>query len=170
MKSTSFVMNFVMLAIFVTFVAIASQYPPQARFMPFVVGIPSIGLCLLQIFLDIRASRRKVVEVEDSRSEATATPGTPEVMDASSIPPGMVGREILMWTYFLGFIASVLVFGFWFTIPIFLVTFLHFEAKLTWLKAVLTGVIATGILYLAVAKGLRVDLHPGFVTEYLFDL
>ena len=170
MKSTSFVMNFVMLAIFVTFVTIASQYPPQARFMPFVVGIPSIGLCLLQIFLDIRASRRKVVEVEDSRSEATAAPGIPEVMDASSIPPGMVGREILMWTYFLGFIASVLVFGFWFTIPVFLVTFLHFEAKLTWLKAVLTGVIATGILYLAVAKGLRVDLHPGFVTEYLFDL
>jgi hypothetical protein len=189
MKSTSFVMNFVMLAIFVTFVAIASQYPPQARFMPFVVGIPSIGLCLLQIFLDIRAARRKTVEVEDSRSDvekardeashyagrpiesaATAAPGIPEVMDASSIPPGMVGREILMWTYFLGFIGSVLLFGFWFTIPLFLITFLHFEAKLTWLKAVLTGVIATTIFYLAIAKGLRVDLHPGFITEYLFDL
>ena len=69
MKSTSFVMNFVMLAIFIAFVAVASQYPPQARFMPFVVGIPAIALCLLQIFLDIRKSRRNVVEVEDTRSE-----------------------------------------------------------------------------------------------------
>lgn len=31
MKSTSFLMNFVMLAIFVTLVGIATQYPPQAR-------------------------------------------------------------------------------------------------------------------------------------------
>jgi hypothetical protein len=188
MKSTSFVMNFVMLAIFIAFVAVASEYPPQARFMPFVVGIPAIALCLLQIFLDIRKSRRKVVEVEDTRSEverardeasryagrqveteATAAEEI-QVMDASSIPPNMVHREVLLWGYFLGFITSVLVLGFWFTIPVFLVTFLRNEAKLTWLKALMTGLVATTILYLAIAKGLRVDLFPGFLTAYLFDL
>jgi hypothetical protein len=181
-------MNFVMLAIFVAFVAVASEYPPQARFMPFVVGIPAIALCLLQIFLDIRASRRQVVEVEDTRSdverardeasryagrqletEATAAEEI-AVADVSSIPPNMVGREVVLWSYFLGFIASVLILGFWFTIPVFLVTFLRNEGKLSWLKALITGLIATTILYLAVAKGLRVDLHPGFLTAYLFDL
>jgi hypothetical protein len=188
MKSTSFVMNFVMLAIFVTLVGIASQYPPQARFMPFVVGIPAIALCLLQIFLDIRAARRNAVEVEDARSdmekaqdevsryagrhvesEASAAAEIPQMLD-SGIPPNMVGREIILWSFFLGFIVSVLVFGFWFSIPVFLITFLRFEAKLSWIKAVLTGLIAAGILYLGVAKGLRADLHPGFLTAYLFDL
>jgi hypothetical protein len=188
MKSTSFVMNFVMLAIFVTLVGIASQYPPQARFMPFVVGIPAIGLCLLQIFLDIRAARRNVVEVEDHRSdvekardevsryagrqvesEATTDESIP-VLDEGGIPPNMVGREITLWSFFLGFIASILVFGFWFSIPIFLITFLRFEAKLSWIRAVLAGCIGAGVLYLGVAKGLRVDLHPGFLTAYLFDL
>jgi hypothetical protein len=177
-----------MLAIFVTLVGIATQYPPQARFMPFVVGIPAIALCILQIFLDIRASRRKVDEVEDTRtdlekaqaevsryagrqveSEATTAEEIPMMLDAG-IPPNSVHREITLWAYFLSFVGSILLFGFWFSIPIFLVTYLRFEAKLTWVKALVTGLIATVILYLAVVKGLRVDLHPGFVSAYLFDL
>jgi hypothetical protein len=188
MKSTSFVMNFVMLAIFATLVTIASQYPPQARFMPLVVGIPAMALCVLQIVLDIRASRRKVDEVEDTRSdvqkaqdevsryagrkvesEATQDETIPELPDAG-IPPNMVHREVILWAYFLTFIASILLFGFWFSIPIFLITFLRFEAQLSWRNTLMTGLIGTGVLYLAVAKGLRVDLHSGFITAYLFGL
>jgi hypothetical protein len=188
MKSTSFVMNFVMLAIFVTLVGIATQYPPQARFMPFVVGIPAIALCIVQIFLDIRAARRNVAEVEDTRSdvekaqdevsryagrqvesEAATAVEIPMMLDAG-IPPNMVHREIILWSYFLGFVSSVLVFGFWFTIPIFLVAFLHYEAQLSWRNALITGVIGTTVLYLGVAKGLRVDLHEGFLTTYVLDM
>ncbi len=187
MKSTSFLMNFVMLAIFVTMVAIASQYPPQARFMPFVVGIPAIVLCLLQIVLDIRAARRNLVEPEDTRSdvekaqdevsryagrqvesEATTAAEVPMMLDAG-IPPNMVRREIILWSYFLGFVSSVLVLGFWFTIPIFLVAFLRNEAKLSWRNALITGAMGTTILYLGVEKGLRVDLHDGFLTSYVLD-
>jgi len=188
MKSTSFLMNFVMLAIFVTLVGIATQYPPQARFMPMVVGIPAIVLCLLQIFLDIRAARRKIVEVEDTRSEMekaqdeasryagrkvesdAATATEIPVMMESGIPPNMVRREVIIWSYFLSFIASILLLGFWPTIPVFLVTFLRFEAKLSWRNALLSGLIGATILYLGITKGLRVDLHAGFLTTYLFDL
>jgi hypothetical protein len=187
MKSTSFVMNFVMLAIFVTLVTIAYHYPPQARFMPLVVGIPAIALCVLQIVLDIRAARRPVDEEEDTRSdvqkaqdevsryagrkvesEATQDEEIPVLPDAG-IPPNMVHREVTLWAYFLTFIASILLFGFWFSIPIFLITFLRFEAQLSWKNAVITGAIGAGILYLGVVKGLRVELHPGFITSYLFD-
>jgi hypothetical protein len=188
MKSTSFLMNFVMLAIFVTMVGIATQYPPQARFMPMVVGIPAIALCILQILLDIRAARRNIVEAEDARSdvekardgisryagrkvesEATTSSDIPQMLD-SGIPPNMIRREIILWSYFLGFVSSILVFGFWPTIPVFLVVFLRHEAALSWIKALLGGLIGAGILYLGVAKGLRVDLHWGFLTTYLFDL
>ena len=66
MKRSSFVMGLIMLAIFCAFVAIASGYPADARFMPFVVGIPAIGLCLLQIALD--AGRRpRPAPAADSR-------------------------------------------------------------------------------------------------------
>lgn len=188
MKSTSFLMNFVMLAIFVTLVGVATQYPPQARFMPMVVGIPAIALCLLQIFLDIRAARRKIVEVEDTRSEMekaqdeasryagrkvesdAATAVEIPVMMESGIPPNMARREVIIWGYFLTFISSILLLGFWPSIPVFLVAFLHFEAKLSWRNALLSGLIGATILYLGITKGLRVDLHAGFLTTYLFDL
>ena len=45
MKSANSVMTIVMLAIFVTMVAVSSSYPEGARFMPFVIGIPGIVLC-----------------------------------------------------------------------------------------------------------------------------
>lgn len=186
MKSTSFVMNFVMLAIFVTLVFIASHYPPQARFMPFVVGIPAIALCLLQIVLDVRASRRKTVEVEDTRSdvakaqdevsryagrvvESEATTADVPVMDFAGVPPNMVRREVILWAYFLSFVIGILLFGFWATIPIFLMIFLRHEAGMTWLRAGLTGAIAATILWFVVVKGLRVDLHEGFVISYLLE-
>lgn len=188
MKSTSFLMNFVMLAIFGTMVGIATQYPPQARFMPMVVGIPAIALCLLQIVLDIREARRKIVEVEDSRSdlekaqdevsryagrkvesEATTAVEIPQQL-GSGIPENAVGREVTLWAYFLGFVFSVLLFGFWPSIPVFLVLYLHNEAKLSWRNALLAGATGAGLLYMGVAKGLRVDLHWGFVTTYLLDL
>jgi glucose-6-phosphate-specific signal transduction histidine kinase len=35
-------MSLVMLSIFGIMVGMATQYPPQARFMPFIVGIPGI--------------------------------------------------------------------------------------------------------------------------------
>lgn len=156
--------------------------------MPMVVGIPAIALCLLQIFLDIRAARRKIVEVEDTRSEMekaqdeasryagrkveseAATAVEIPVMMESGIPPNMVRREVIIWSYFLCFVGAILLLGFWPTIPVFLVAFLHFEAKLSWLKALLSGLIGTTILYFGITKGLRVDLHAGFLTTYLFDL
>jgi len=54
MKLSSLAMTLVMLTIFTAFVFIASGYPANARFMPFVVGIPAIGLCILQLVLDAR--------------------------------------------------------------------------------------------------------------------
>lgn len=187
MKTTSFVMNFVMLAIFVTLVTIALQYPPQARFMPLVVGIPAIILCLLQIALDIRDRRRRVTETVDTRSdvekaqdevsryagrqvESEAAAAPPIATEMAGVPENMVHREVILWSYFLGLVGSILVFGFWITIPIFLVLFLHTEAKLSWPRALIVGLIGTTILYLGVAKGLRVDLHRGFLTTYITDM
>ena len=60
------VMTILMLTIFVVMVGISSTYPEGARFMTFVVGIPAIAICLLQLALDLY--RRRAVESEDSRS------------------------------------------------------------------------------------------------------
>ena len=186
MKSTSFVINFVMLAIFVVMVAVASHYPAQSRFMPFVVGFPAIALCLLQIFLDIRAARRPKPDFIDMRSEFERAQDemslltgkhmefevthTLPVAEAPAAQTDTVRREIVLWAYFLGLIAGVLFFGFWITLPIFITAFLRQEAELTWCRALILGIASTTILYVVFERTLHVSLHPGFITEKVVDL
>lgn len=187
MKSTSFLMNFVMLAIFVAMVAVASSYPAQSRFMPFVVGFPAIVLCLLQIFLDVRAARRQKPEIVDTRSEFERAEAEvsrltgrhlefevahalPPAAEAPAVQTDTVRREIILWAYFLGLIAGVLLFGFWITLPVFITAFLRQQAELRWPRSLILGIASTAILYVVFERTLHVSLHPGFITERVLDL
>ena len=148
-------MTLVMLAIFAVLVGVAATYPAGARFMPFVVGIPALGLCLLQLVLDARERR-----VQRTAVVVAAEP------DAVS-PRETVRREAVMWGYFLAFVAGVLLFGFWISIPIFLLAFLRQQAKASWATALVMSIGATLILYAALVMAFRLEVHKGFVTEYL---
>lgn len=144
-------MTVVMLSIFVAMVGIASQYPPDARFMPFIVGIPAIALCLLQLGLDLRGA---------FGSEASA----PAAHDG-----GTVRREMIMWAYFIGLVGGLLLFGFVLAIPVFVAVFLRHWARTSWRFALGLTAAASIVLYLVFVEGLGVALHPGFVTGYVLD-
>ena len=171
-------MTLVMLGIFVVMVAVASRYPAEARFMPFVVGIPPILLCLLQLVLDARARRREAV---DTRSESEKTQeavarmvghpiDTVAPAGAAPISPEETRRrELILWGYFLGFIGGILLFGFWAAIPVFLVAFLRFQAKASWRTTLLLGIGASVALFLVFERGLKVQVHRGFVTTFVLD-
>jgi hypothetical protein len=181
-KYSNSAMTIVMLGIFVVLVGTASRYPAGARFMPFVVGIPAILLCLLQLVIDAR-ERRQAADVVDTRSAAekaedkvsrmvgrpmeahAALPGTTEAMS----PEETVRRELVLWGYFLGFIGGILLFGFWVAIPAFLVTFLRFQAKSSWRTSLIMGIGASIILFFVFERGLKVQVHRGFIVEYVLD-
>jgi len=186
MKLSSLVMTLVMLTIFVVLVFIASSYPANARFMPFVVGIPAIGLCLLQLVLDFRERRRGAVAgdprntFEKAQETVSRIAGRPVDFEVAHEQPAIVEidapseaetvrRELALWAYFLGFIGGILLFGFWVAIPIFLVGFLRFQAKSTWRTSLALGLAASIAFFFIFEKGLRVTLHPGFVTGYILD-
>ena len=178
-------MTFVMLAIFVVMVAIATTYPPGARFMPFVVGIPAIILCLLQIILDVRAAkqadgpkdRRSEMEIAQERmSQMTGRQMTFEAVNiapeitVSENPTGIAeSREFIIWIYVLGFIGGILFFGYTVTIPIFILLFLRWEAKCSWVKAALYAGIGSSLLMFIFTYVLKFQLHQGFLTERLRD-
>jgi hypothetical protein len=182
-KYSNSTMTIVMLGIFVVLVAVASRYPAQARFMPFVVGIPPILLCLLQLFMDARERRqaqavdtRTPAEVaEDNVSRLVGRPidvahaALPVSAEAPMSPEETVRRELVLWGYFLGFIGGIVLFGFWVAIPVFLVTFLRFQAKSSWRTALLLGIGGTIALFLMFERGLKSQVHRGFVTEYVLD-
>lgn len=136
----------VMLASFAAMVGIAAQYPADSRFMPWVVGIPALALCLAQLGLDLR--RR-----EGPEREAAASPR----------------REAAMWAYFLALVGGILLFGFRVAVPLFILVFLRHWARASWPLALGLTAAASVILYLVFVQGLNVALHEGFVTRLLLS-
>jgi hypothetical protein len=182
-KYSNSVMTLVMLGIFLVLVGVASGYPAQARLMPFVVGIPPILLCLLQLVIDAR-ERRQTAATVDTRSAAEiaedkvsrlvgrpieVAPAASQGTEAPMSQEETVRRELVLWGYFLGFIAGILLFGFWVAIPAFLVAFLRFEAKSSWRTSLILGIGASIALFLMFERGLKVQVHAGFVTQYVLD-
>ncbi len=139
----------VMLAILVAMVGMAAQYPPDARFMPWVVGIPAIALCLLQLGRDLRAARRAAGDAQGERRT--------------------LRREAAMGGYFLGLVGGILFFGFLLAVPVFILAFLRHWARASWPLALGLVAAAWVIYYLVFVQGLNVALHQGFVTQYVLD-
>jgi hypothetical protein len=187
MISGKIFMNLVMLSIFAVMVGVATQYPPQARFMPLVVGIPGVVLCLFQLFLEIRGFRRAQAneavdprgEFERAQEDVAKRVGHKmdfevaheklQIVESELPKAGETRREILLWACFIALIAGLILFGFWTTIPIFLIAFLHYYAKKGWLFSLGLGGAATAIFFVVFRKGLGIVLHSGFITEYLLD-
>jgi len=188
--SSNILWTLVMMSIFVVMVTIAWGYPPTARFLPFVIGIPGIVLTVLQLAIDIRDSRKVTEEApKDTRSDFEKLQDevsrrvevdidldiaheTLQVVaaDRTDSSTSRIHREIVFFGYFIGLVAGVLLFGFWLTIPVFLVIFLRLHERENWrFVLALTGA-AWLIIYSIFDRLLSITLHPGFITEYFVEL
>lgn len=165
MNTFSTWVTLLMLAIFTTMVAIATQYPEGAALMPFLVGIPGIGLCLLQLALDYK----RATGFSTYRFRSAPKAGKPEeyAVEEPEFGPQTVKREFLLWGYFLGFIAGILLFGFYVAIPIMTVAFLRREAQASTRFALLLGGGATLVLFLMFGVLLQIRLYPGVITPVI---
>jgi hypothetical protein len=182
MKSIPAPMTLTMLVVFTVMVGVASTYPAEARFMPFIVGIPAIALCLLQLALDLHRRRAPAVDsTEDPLKQAEDQvariagrrvqfdmPSENAMFTETTLDERVrVRREIIVWGYFLGLIAGILLLGFRIAIPVFLVAFLRFQAGTRWRSALLYGGLGALVMYLLFEKVLRVSLHTGFLTDLI---
>ncbi|HXF54442.1 MAG TPA: tripartite tricarboxylate transporter TctB family protein [Hyphomicrobiaceae bacterium] len=163
MKNTSSNSNMTvgLLVIFTVMVAISSQYPAGARFMTFVVGLPAIALCLLQLALDAR--ERRLGDAVGRQSTQAAPSSQPDTASAAAVHDPR--KELIVWGYFLALIAGVLLFGFYATIPVFIASFLRFQARASWLMSLGLAAAAGAVVYGAFEHVLRVPLHSGFLTD-----
>lgn len=165
MNTFSTWLTLLMLAIFTTMVGLATQYPEGAAMMPFVVGIPGIGLCLLQLALDYK----RAAGLSTYRFRTAPKAGKPEdiVPEEPEFGPKTVKQEVVVWVYFLSFITGILLFGFYVAVPVMLVTFLRREAGASTRFALLLGGGGTLVLFLMFSLLLHIRLHPGFITPVI---
>lgn len=151
-----------MLAIFGSMLVVALQYPPGARFMPLVVGIPGFVLCAVQLIVDFQFARKGQVGAFHAAPRAGEHAVEPEVLP--EFGPHTAKEELKMWAYVLAFIGGILAFGFVVAVPILVLTYLAREAEVRLPQAFVAAVVATGFMYLMFEHVFRLMLHPGFVT------
>lgn len=180
-------MTLVMLSIFIVMTAMASVWPEEARFMPMVIGIPGIGLCLLQLFLDWRNRGRTKQQSEEDLKQAmrdaeekvsrmTGRQMRFDVAHEMTMPIEEVAsaataqkREKLMIAAFGALVGGVILFGFLVTLPVFLILFLRHIAGLRWGTSLLAAIIATAVLFGIFEFVLKAQLYRGLVGGYLAD-
>lgn len=96
----------VMLALFVGMTGLALSYPPDARLLPLVIGIPGTLLCAAQLVLDLRRRRQQ-----------QAMPGRHA--------GGSTRRERAFLGWLAAFVIGILAFGFPYGAPALVFVFLY---------------------------------------------
>ena len=174
-------MTYFMFAVFATMIYVAFSYPEGARFMPLVVGVPALLLCILQMVLDQRAEpsappddRSEMAKAEERVSQMT---GRRMEFDAAQIAPGVsvveneadvaATREFVVWGYIIGFVAGILLLGFNIAVPLFLLFYLRREANCSWIRSAIYSAIGCAFILGGLTIGLKLQLHTGFLTSAL---
>ena len=136
--------SLMMLAIFLLFVGQALLFSPEARAMPLLVGLPAIGLCVLQIILDLR------------RQGAQAVKSALVALD---------DRPLIAWL--VAFFFGIIAFGFTYGAPPLVAAYLYFAARERPLVALAGGAFCLFVLLVVFEKLLNVQLFDGLVMPLL---
>ena len=158
MNSFSTWVTVAMLAVFTTMVVMALGFPPNARFMPFVVGLPGIALCLVQLMLDLQGARR-----------SRTIPAFPQDGDEVEFGRESVRMEVVSWLYFLGFVGGVLLLGFVPTAPVLVALYLRHMAGVRWSRALIAAGATALVLLLVFEGALGFQLFEGFIGGEVMD-
>jgi hypothetical protein len=135
----------VVFVLFATMTVMALDFPPKARAMPLMVGIPGTSLALICL---IKALRVRSRETSDWKTEKNRDE-----------------RQMLVWTvlYFLG----ILGFGFLYAAPLLVFAFLRFAKREAALAAVVGAVGTWAVLYGLFEVGFQIPLFDGLVITWL---
>jgi hypothetical protein len=151
-----------MLLVFGAMSLLAFRYPVEARLMPLIVGCLGFALCLLQLGFGFGGASRLAAYFR--AAPKLGRPG--EAVDGyGGSGPASARLELIVWGYFLAFIAALLAFGFYIAVPALVFFYLWRQARVTWPRALFAGAGATAAMYFIFGEVLGFALFPGFVIN-----
>jgi Tripartite tricarboxylate transporter TctB family len=129
------------LVIFVSAVVVAKlNYPAEAASMPLIIGGCGAALSLLQLIVELRASRGAYEEQIDLKKDV----------------------PVYLWVW--SFVIAVTAFGFVPAAPVMLFVYLRFRSRESWWLCLLLSLAVLGLLYGVFQTALGVPLFEGLVT------
>ncbi|MDB6041692.1 MAG: tripartite tricarboxylate transporter TctB family protein [Gammaproteobacteria bacterium] len=121
------------------------SYPPEAASMPLIIGGVGAVLSLLQLIVELRASRGAYEEEIDLRKDV----------------------PIYLWVW--SFVISVVAFGFVLAAPVMLFAYLRFRSREPWWLSLLLPLAVLALLHGLFQLALGVPLFEGLVTPLIKD-
>jgi len=139
-----------MLGIFAAMVTMAAGYPPTARFLPLVVGIPALGLTLVQLGIELARARR-----------GHATRAVPPAEDGARLR-----REAALFLWFGLLLGGVVLVGFAVAVPLFVAAFLRLREGESRTVAAGAAAAALAVLLGVFEYGLDLPLYRGLIGPF----
>jgi hypothetical protein len=121
------------------------NYPAEAASMPLIIGGVGAALSLLQLIVELRASRGAHEEQIDLRKDL----------------------PIYLWVW--AFVGAVVAFGFVIAAPVMLFAYLRWRSRESWWLSALLSVAVLAILYGLFETALGVPLFEGLATPAIED-
>lgn len=147
----------ILTAIGAFFVVSAATYSSKARFVPLVIGIPTVAMALYQVVKLLRAAPPDHT-CETAEDEDLVPCADDEVTRASE------GRS-LAWV--VGCFASIWFFGFLIGLPLYAFLYAKVRGREGWLLSIVPAAVAFAVLYGVFFHGLHVPLYKGFLPQLL---
>ncbi|MDP2643619.1 MAG: tripartite tricarboxylate transporter TctB family protein [Desulfobacterales bacterium] len=131
---------------FIIFVLFGLKFTSIARTVPMTLAVPGL------VCAGILAGKKILQGIGAAKAlKETPGPGTPA-------PAKPEGRRILeIWSWVLGFIAGIHLLGFLIAIPLFLLSFLFFFAKRSFVNSSIISIVFTVGIYLLFYVGLQTE-------------
>ena len=114
------IFSFIFLIFFIVFAYEAKDWRLQARLYPWVIGIPMVVLCLVQVILDLMGIERKPQDAAPVDFQFAQTTVEPAVARR---------RAINMFSWFFGFFFGIWLLGFSLTIPLMVFSYMYIQSK-----------------------------------------
>ena len=137
------VVSLIMLALFAGMVGYAATFPADARFLPWVIGIPGLLFSIGQLVIELRDRTTEEREPTERR------------------------RELKMFAWFVAFIGAILLFGFVYAGPVLVAAYLYFDWHERPLVVVLSAIVAFAVLFGIFEWALELRLFGGLLDRML---
>jgi hypothetical protein len=134
----------------------ASQWSFKAGFFPLAVAIPLLVLTLVHLGLECFGP------AEARRGPAVDAEFTDEVA------PELARRRVIeLFSWMAAFILSVYLLGFPLTVPLFLLSFLKLQSRVSWVNALLLTFITWGLFHGLFERLVHIQFESGVVQTWL---
>jgi putative Ca2+/H+ antiporter (TMEM165/GDT1 family) len=137
------VVSLIMLALFAGMVGYAFTFPADARFLPWVIGIPGLLFCIGQLIIELRDRTTEERDPTERR------------------------RELKMFAWFVAFIVAILLFGFVYAGPVLVAAYLYFDWHERPIVVVTSAIVAFAVLFGIFEWALELRLFGGFLDRML---